>query len=61
MYKLTCKDLGTPECPYESKAETKEAAVEDMMRHAAETHADKIKDKSEGELRVMMESAVTEE
>lgn len=44
MYTLACKDLGAPDCPYVSSADTAEAAVADMKAHAVEAHPEAIQE-----------------
>lgn len=61
MKKLTCADLGTPECPFVAEGETNEEVVAKMMEHAKETHADKLEGKSDEEIQAMMEGAIKEE
>ncbi len=46
MFTLACKDLGTPECGYIAKEDDSEKAVHTMLRHAQETHADKLEELS---------------
>jgi predicted small metal-binding protein len=61
MYKLQCKNLGTPECDYVAKGETSEEVVRNMKEHARSTHPDKVNGMSDADLTGKFESEVEKE
>ena len=62
MFTLACKDIGTPECSYVAREETAEKTVDNMLKHARETHPDKLsalsKNMNEKEILDMIASKV---
>jgi predicted small metal-binding protein len=54
MKTLKCEDISGTACSYEAKGETDQEVIDDMMRHAAETHREMAENASEQDKQAMI-------
>lgn len=60
MQTLSCKDLGTQDCNFVAKGNTKDEVINKMINHIRPNHADTFEDTSEEEMRDMLSAHVKE-
>ena len=65
MKKLSCADLGAPQCNYEAKGESDDEVINKMIDHANRAHSDMMKEMqttmSEDEIKDSFREKITEE